>query len=231
MKSPKARLLLFCALACAQLATARGADGSNVVAKWLAAQTNMQTWSADLVQTRTLKTIAEPLRTSGKFWFSAPNRFHWQLGEPPQTVAIRDAREMVVLYPKLKRAEKYPLTDIASGPMRDLMTLIEAGFPRSQADLDSRFKVLSVDEITGVAEIRLEPKSSAARKFMPELKVVIDAADYQAKATELKFADGSTMRNDFTKATVNPKLDEAAFSTEIPAGFKVTEPLKPKANR
>ena len=206
-------------------ASARAAEDFPLLNRWLASQTNVQTWSADVVQTRTLKTLAQPLVANGKIWFSAPNRFHWELGSPPQTIAIRGSNEMVVLYPKLKRAERYPLDKMAGGPMRDLMTLIDAGFPRTRADLDAEFKVLGVEEKSSLGEIRLQPKSAAARKLMPELRIVIDPKESHPRATEMHFADGSTMRNDFTNIVVNPKIDASVFDTTPPGEFKITEPF------
>lgn len=205
--------------------SACAADDFPLLTRWLASQANVQTWSADVVQTRTLKTLAQPLTANGKILFSAPNCFHWQLGNPPQTVAIRGTNEMVVMYPRLKRAERYPLDKMAAGQMRDLMTLIDAGFPRTRADLEAQFKVLAVEEKEGLSQIRLQPKSAAARKLMPELRIFIDPNESHPRATEMLFADGSTMRNIFTNTVVNPTIDPAQFNTAPPAEFKVTEPF------
>src|SRR5450759_4568970 len=62
--------LLFCVAASA----ARAADLSELVDRWCAAQTNIQTWTADLTQTRTLKVLSQPLVTRGKVWAALPNR-------------------------------------------------------------------------------------------------------------------------------------------------------------
>ncbi len=206
--------------------TARAADSSPLLTNWLAAQTNLQTWSADVTQTRTLKTLTQPLVARGHLWFAAPNLFRWELGDPAQTIAVRQPGQMLVLYPRLKRAERYPLDPGTTGPLRDLLTLIEAGFPRTQAELEARFKVLAVTETGGVGELRLQPKSAAARKMMPELKIEFSVKDSQPRATELKFADGSTMRNDFTNAVLNAPLADALFKPQLPADFKVIEPMR-----
>ena len=208
------------------LSTTRAADANSLLTTWLAAQTNLHTWSADVTQTRSLKTLTQPLTARGRIWFSAPNLFRWELGEPAQTIAVRQPSQMLVLYPRLKRAERYPLDPGITGPLRDLLTLIEAGFPRNQADLESRFKVLSITETDGLGELRLQPKSAAARKMMPELKIIFSVKDSQPRATELKFADGSTMRNDFTNAVLNSPLDAAIFKPALPDDFKVTEPMR-----
>src|SRR5689334_19884203 len=119
------------------------ADPPPAVASWLAAQTNIQTWSADFVQTRTLKSLTQPLTASGHVWFAAPNRFRWELGNPAQTIAVRAPTEMLVIYPRLKRVERFPLTGEQTGPWRDALELLETGFPRSEAEMTSRLKILS----------------------------------------------------------------------------------------
>src|SRR5881394_143888 len=84
-----------------------GAESNSALSTWLNAQTNIHTWSADFVQTRRFKTLTQPLTESGKVWFAEPNRFRWELGHPPKTIAVRASEEMVLLYPLLKRVERY----------------------------------------------------------------------------------------------------------------------------
>jgi len=194
------------------------------LAFWLAAQTNLQTWSADFVQTRTLKALAQPLTATGRVWFAAPQRFRWELGSPAQTIAVRKAEELLILYPKLKRAERYPLDETARGPWRDALALLEAGFPRSQTELEARFKILSLQESDAVAQLVLQPKSATARRLMPQIQIEFSPADGSLRATQLTFADGSTMRNDFTNAVVNPALEEGLFNPALPAEMKIVEP-------
>lgn len=196
------------------------------VRSWLAAQTNLLTWSADFVQTRRLKTLSQPLVSTGHVWFAAPNRFRWEVLAPAPTIAVRGADEMLVIYPRLKRAERYPLTGENLGQWKDTLALLEAGFPRSEADIERQFKVLSTLTTNGTSTVVLQPKSSAARRMMPQIRISFSSTDYLLKATELEFGDGSTMRNDFGKTDVNPAIDPAVFAPPIGPDFKVTEPLK-----
>ncbi|HEY0455643.1 MAG TPA: outer membrane lipoprotein carrier protein LolA [Verrucomicrobiae bacterium] len=219
----KFRFLLIPAFFCAhQLMAAAGSPLSS----WLNAQQNIHTWTADVTQTRALKTLAQPLVAQGHVWFAAPNRFHWEVGSPPQTIAIRQPEQMLVIYPRFKRVEKYPLNVQASGPWKDMMALLEAGFPRSQTELESQFRMVSETETNGVHEITLQPKSGAARKMMPQIKIGFSPQDFSLRSTELQFADGSTMRNDFSNQILNPKLDERIFDPKLESDYKIIEPLK-----
>ena len=179
-------------------------------------------------QTRALKSLTQPLTATGHVWFAAPNRFHWELGNPPQTIAVRQAGQMLVIYPKLKRVEKYPLTGEQTGQWRDTLALLEAGFPRSQSELESRFRVIAQTTSNNVHEVTLQPRSPSARRLMPRIKIAFATNDCSLRATELQFADGSTLRNDFTNAVLNPKLADSTFAPELASDFKVVEPLKPK---
>jgi outer membrane lipoprotein-sorting protein len=198
---------------------------SELLTAWLAAQTNIQTWSADLVQTRTLKALQKPLTAEGRVWFAAPNRFRWEIGTPPQTVAVRNTNVMLVIYPKLKRAERYQLGGSATGQWRDALELLEAGFPRSAAELDARFNVVSETRANDLVELELQPRSVSARRMIPRIRIGFSAIDFSLRFTELRFSDGSTMRNDFHKAQLNPVIDEGLFSPKPGEDYKIVEPL------
>jgi outer membrane lipoprotein-sorting protein len=212
----------FCGLAPAAL---RATDTNAVLDAWFAAQANVHTLSADFVQTRTLKTLVQPLVATGHLWFSPPNQFRWELGRPAQTIALRHGDEMFVIYPRLKRAEHYPLGASAPREWRDAMSLLDAGFPRARKEFDAQFQIQSLAETNGRWLVALQPRSVAARQVMPELRVSLTTNDFSLAGTELVFVDGSRMRNEFTNAVANAAVDETLFQWKPPADFKVTEPF------
>lgn len=206
---------------------ARGAEPIPVVVEWLNAQANIHTWSANFTQTRTLKSLSQPLTSTGRLWFAEPNRIRWELGHPAKNIAIIGPQEMVLIYPRLKRAERYPLGG-GQGQWGDVMKLLEAGFSRSRADLEAEYDILD-QQVTGdVCEVTLQPKSAAARKMMPQIKIGFSTKDFTLRSSELQFADGSTLRNDYTNSQLNPKLDNSLFDQTLPGDYKVTEPFNQK---
>jgi len=237
----------------------RAADTNTVLDAWFAAQQNLQTWSADFVQTRTLQTLTQPLVATGHVWFAMPawvaeadsnttkqtiarsgakaqnpntpaqrrpDQFRWELGQPARSIAVRHDDEMLVIYPLLKRAERYPMGANAPREWRDAMSLLQAGFPHSRKEFESRFQLLSLVETNGLWQFTLQPKSRFARQMMTELRITLATNNFSLAATELVFVDGSRMRNDFTNAVLNPSLDEKLFEWQPPTDYKVTEPLK-----
>jgi outer membrane lipoprotein-sorting protein len=202
------------------------AEPSALVSQWLNAQTNIQTWTADVVQTRNLKSLTKPLTAEGRVWFAAPNRFRWEIGSPPQTIAVRKTDEMLVIYPRLKRAERFPLDQPNAGPFKDTLALLDAGFPRNRHDLDARFQIASQNLSNEVCTVVLEPKSPSARRMMPEIRVSFGTNDWTLRSTELQFGDGSTMHNQFTNPKLNPPVDEKLFNPVLESDIKIVEPMK-----
>jgi outer membrane lipoprotein-sorting protein len=206
---------------------AHGADTDALLDRWCAAQTNLKSWSADVRQTRSLKVLAQPLVSTGRVWVAVPDRFRLEMGQPAITIALRQPDHLWLIYPRLKRAEKYPLNGTQAGPWKDALALLEASFPRSRADLESRFQVRAISQGESLVELTLAPKSQAARKFMTEIQVSLSPNDFAPRATELRFSDGSRMRSEFTHPLVNPPLASDLFTVSLPPDFVVVEPLRP----
>jgi outer membrane lipoprotein-sorting protein len=217
-------LLLF--LLAAQLPAVAGPDA--VLDQWFAAQKNLTSWSADFIQTRTLPTLTRPLITRGHVDFVVPGDFRWELGQPARTIALGHDSRMYVIYPLLKRAELYPLGPDTPKQWRDMMSLLQAGFPRNRQEFTAQFKVLSLTTINGGWQLALAPASQATRQMVPELDLGFATNDFQLTSTEMILVDGSHMRTDFTNAVMNPLLDRSVFVWQPPADFKVTEPLATK---
>jgi outer membrane lipoprotein-sorting protein len=211
---------------CLALLAAGAAEPNALLDGWFSAQTNLHTFSADVTQTRTLKVLSQPLVSTGKVWIAVPDHFRWEIGSPPQTIALRQPETLFIIYPKLKRAEKYPLGGKQPGPWRDALALLEASFPRSRTDLESHFRILSVTQTQANWQVALQPRSSLARSMIGEIDICVRTNDFALAATELKFADGSTMRNDFTHEVLNPNLPDGCFDAGLDPSTKVVEPLK-----
>jgi outer membrane lipoprotein-sorting protein len=226
MKSAFAPALLMLALALLAMPT-RAADSNSVVDQWLDVQGSLRTWSADFTQTRSLKALKEPLRTPGRLWFAAPDRFRWELGVPARTIALRDGKQLLVVYPRLKRVERYPLEGAEAEAWRGALALLDAGFAADRATLESRFRIISEDTAGGHTDLVLEPRATSARRFMTQVRLVVDPANHAMLANEMRFADGSSLRNDFTNTVVNPVIPDDRFRFEIPEDYQVVEPSAP----
>jgi outer membrane lipoprotein-sorting protein len=219
------RRWLICVLFLLATAVSRAGDYDAQFNKWFEVQTNLQSWSGEFMQTRTLTVLNQPLRTPGKVWVK-PGEFRWELGQPVQSVVLRTADELLIIYPRLKRAEKYSLGVVPSGPMKDALALMDASLPRDRATMEEHFKLVSAALTNSILRMVLQPRSESARKMIGQVTIGFHTNDYIIAETEMKFADGSTLHNDFTNIVVNQPLAPELFDDKLPADFKVSEPLK-----
>ena len=223
---------LFCipafyiaAALCLAVSVVHAADYDAQFNQWFEVQTNLQSWSGDFTQTRTLTVLNQPLVSQGKVWVK-PGEFRWELGQPAQTVVLRTPAQLLIIYPRLKRAEKYPLDAVPSGPMRDALALLDASLPRDRATMEAHFRLLSAAMTNSVLQMTLQPRSEAARKFIGQVVIGFHTNDFTIAATEMKFADGSKLHNDFTHVVLNQPIDPKMFEADLSSDFTVAEPLK-----
>jgi outer membrane lipoprotein-sorting protein len=204
----------------------RAADYDAQFNKWFEVQTNLQNWSGDFLQTRTLTVLNQPLLTPGKVWVK-PGEFRWELGQPVQTIVLRTPDQLLIVYPRFKRAEKYAFGAVPSGPMKDALALMDASLPRDRASMEEHFKLVSAALTNSILQMTLQPRSEAARKMVGQVVIGFHTNDYIIATTEMKFADGSTLQNAFINIVVNQPLAPDLFDAKLPADYTVAEPLKP----
>ncbi|MEI6916348.1 MAG: outer membrane lipoprotein carrier protein LolA, partial [Armatimonadota bacterium] len=65
----------------------------------IALQRSIHTLSADFTQSRSLKTLRDPIISHGKLWIQTKQFFRWELGTPPKTIVIGTPTETTVIQP------------------------------------------------------------------------------------------------------------------------------------
>ena len=195
--------------------------------QWLNKQATIKTWTADVVQTRKIKSLVRPLESQGQVWFVQPNQFRWQLGSPPRTIAVRTQQELQIVYPKLKQMERYPFDNITDPAMQQALALLEVGFPTDPEYFYARYELLSITTRGDVYQFELQPRDKQARRLLTKVRLDASNKDFNLLATELEFPDGSTMRNAFSNHKLNIKIDEALFRIDA-TDYQVVQPLERK---
>lgn len=214
-----------CLVFFAAAAVSRGADTNQLFNQWLSVQTNLHSWTGDFTQTRFLKVMTEPLPSAGKVWVRT-GEFRWELGNPVQTIVVRRPGVMLIAYPQLKRVEKYSLEGDLPETMKGAMSLLDATLPRDRATMEKQFRLLTASETNSVLQMTLQPNSASARKFIGQIVIGFRTNDYSIAVTEMRFADGTRLRNDFTNVVMNQSIDDERFTYTVPPDFTVVEPLR-----
>lgn len=207
------------------------ASARRVVETWLLSQTKRSAWEARVIQIRHLPALTAPLSAPGRLWFQAPDRFRWELGDPVQSVAISNGSTLLILTPELKRAELLDLAAQDGSPGRDLLALLNSGFPKNSAEFQRRFDVLSVESIADQYQLQLRPRSIQARRWLTALTLEVGSENWDLIGTELHFRDGTRLRNEFYERRIKETLDPALFSVEVPEDYAVPSSGGPPARR
>jgi outer membrane lipoprotein-sorting protein len=207
-------------------AIAQTSDPREMLDTWLEKQAQVRTWSADVVQSRKLKSLVHPLESRGRVWFAQPNRFRWQLGDPPRTIAVRTGDELLIVYPRLKQLERYPLTDAIDPAWKQALALLEVGFPSDPQRFLAQYELVSATASDSVWGFELRPSGNAARRLIERVRLEVSSEDFTLLATELEFPDGSTMRNQFSHHRLNAELDPSLFDVDASKDYEVVSPLE-----
>ena len=218
-------LLLF--VFSAQAVAAEG-PSRQILNAWLEKQSQTKSWSADVLQIRQLKSLVRPLETRGRVWLAPPNRFRWELGDPAHTMAIQTGEELVIVYPRLKQMERYPSKDITDPSWRQVMALLEVGFPSDSQSFYARYELVSITQSDKTWHFEVQPAAVEARKLLNRIRIEVFSDNLALSATELVFADDSTMRNEFSGHQLNSEVDETLFEVPMDEGYRVVYPLKQK---
>ncbi len=193
------------------LILATAADAAEPLQRWLERQTALLHWQADVVQVRALKGLARPLRSPGKAWIARPDRMRWELGQPPRTIAVRNGDQLVVHYPALEQTERYALDGEVNPAGRQALALLQAGFPTDAVQFQNDYRLLESGQSDGRWRFDLAPTSAASKRLLESVRLEVDAASLELMATEFRFPDGSTMRNEFSAHRINEAADAALF--------------------
>jgi outer membrane lipoprotein-sorting protein len=222
MKNKLCLILLALGLAAR---AACGAPDDKLVDEWIAGQASAHSWKADFRQIRELKALTQPLVATGKIWWVAPHSVRWEVMKPAPSIAVMEDDTLLVVFPKLKRGEKYSLAQLKTGPWKDLLGLLDTGFPRSRAEFEQQFLIRDVVAVPGGRRMIFQPKSALVQKYMPEVDIDVRMPDLALLATTMVFVDGSHLKNEFSNQERDAQVDDALFHPTLGPDYKITEPL------
>jgi outer membrane lipoprotein-sorting protein len=110
--------------------------------------------------------------------------------------------------------------------VKDALALLEASLPRDRASVEEHFRVLSTTETNSTLQVMLEPRSASARRFISGILIGFRTNDFSMAVTEMRFADGSSLRNDFANVALNTALSPELFQANLASDVTVVEPLR-----
>ncbi len=214
--------ILLLALAAGSALAAPPAPDLAPVKKWIEQQRNVRTIQADFVQTRALRTLKNPVAAKGRFWFEAPARFRWQIGDPPKTIALGNAKTLYLIQPGKKTADKSPMDQFGGKARPQGLGMMNFPMAADFEEFQRGFEVLSV-KVDGTS-CRLEglPRDAQARRFLAKIILDFDTKSGQLLAFEAVTREGSSMRSEFRNVIINGRIDPGVFNYDL-TGYRVSD--------
>ncbi len=212
------RLLSLTLFFTSTLVPAGFASDVTVLKTWIQAQGEINSLTGCFSQERKLKVLRKTLVAPGRFWYQAPDRFRWDIGDPARSVAIQNADKLTVIDLEKGKAQ-------VSGAEPDssrMAAYLQMSFPRDWESFQRQFRVLSVDRTGNVFLARLEPLDAGAARGVRGISFEIDAESFATLAFVLDLKDGSEMRTSFSGVQRDVPVPRSTFDVSL-EGLRVKE--------
>lgn len=192
---------------------------------WLATQQKIHSVSADFTQIRSFKTLKSPLSIKGHFWFSSPDRFRWQLGDPPKTILIGTEAGMLIIQPFRKHAEKKPPASSGSFSSAGPMGMMGFSGAHTLEEFQKKMRVLSLKTSGTRCHLEMLPRDPAATAELASISFDFDTVSGQWLGFEIVTREGSSILTTFSNGEVNARIDPGLFVYDL-TGFTVEDEKK-----
>lgn len=192
------------------------------VKQWIASQAGMKSLSADFVQTRTFRTVRDPLERQGHVWFQTPDAFRWELGSPPTRIVLRYKDEMAMIEPEKKRAQKMDPSAMGQRAGQPNLAMMEFPLAADFAEFERQFEILDLQTEGTQCSLTLLPREPEARKIIRDIQLDFDTSNNHLLAFEITFRDGSSLRNAFSQTQINGRIDPHVFGYDL-TGYEVLD--------
>jgi len=213
-----------------------GEDLDKLLAKMDGLQKDEVGFKADFTNEKESALVVDVVKSEGSLVFIKPNHFFRNVkGDEPVTV-IAHNDELVIYWPKDKKAEKYFLKKEAQkekpGGKEDVDSLL-TGLSFERKKLEERFKVSAEREKSGLVRVDLLPKKDddPMLKYLVRVSVWTDEKSPWPAIIETESPDGDISRDKFKNLESIKKEDvdkimKDVFEFKPPAGTRILTPQK-----
>jgi len=192
----------------------------------IALQKSIHTLSADFTQSRSLKTLRDPLISHGKLWIQPQQFFRWELGTPPKTIVIGTPTEITVIQPFKKTAsKKIRSSSIGGTDTSEAFGMMSLPGNGDFDDFQREVRILRTENSAGIFHVEFIPKNTEQVRGLTAIRLDFNSQTGQWIRLEFLTRDGSSIRNDFTDIKTNQKVDPHLFGYNL-TGFRISDEKK-----
>jgi outer membrane lipoprotein carrier protein len=210
--------LLFGSVFSAVAQTLSFADIKDLLGRIRAQRAAAPNIQADFQEQRKIHLLDEPITSSGKVSFQAPNKFRLERQGNSPSITVSDGRLLWIYYPKFKSAERYSLGK--RSPLDAAITTITTAL--NLQEVENMFHITGTRAATGY-DLELTPRNPSMKRIFQKLELRL-TNDLFAERTEMIQSNGDHIVTVYTNPAHAP-LPESTFEFTPPPGTDISTPL------
>ena len=181
-------------------------------------RTSSPSMHADFQEQKTIHLLNKPIVSSGKIWFSAPNKFRREVGGNSPSVTVSNGRDLWIYYPNFKSAEHYNLG--RRSPVDAVITAINTAL--NLENVENTFQISGAKAGSGY-ELQLLPRTPSMKRMFQRFDLRLNS-DLTADRTDMVQPNGDQIVTVYSNQTRAP-IPDSTFEFKPPAGTDTTNPL------
>ncbi len=217
-KRPFFLFLFLCSVVSARAQTMSPADIKGLLARVREHRAAFPNLQADFEEQRKIHLLDEPITSSGKVFFQAPNRFRLERRGNSPSITVSDGSLLWIYYPKFKSAERYALGK--RSPLDAAITTITTAL--NLQDVENMFHIIGNKSDAGY-DLELTPRNPSMKRIFQKLQLRLNN-DLFADRTEMIQPNGDHIITIYTNPA-HAALPTSTFEFTPPAGTDISTPL------
>ena len=173
---------------------------------------------ADFQEQRKVHLLDEPINSSGKIWFQAPNKFRVERKGNAPSITVSDGQQLWIYYPNFKSAERYPLGK--GSPLDSTVAAINSAL--NLENIENSFQINATKTDKGY-ELALLPRTASMKRVFQKLDLHIDD-NLRVERTDMLLPNGDRIVTTYSNQT-RAAVPASTFDFKPPPGTEVTTPL------
>jgi outer membrane lipoprotein carrier protein len=173
---------------------------------------------ADFQEQRKIHLLDEPINSSGKIWFQAPNKFRVERKGNAPSITVSDGQQLWIYYPNFKSAERYSLAK--RSPLDAAISAITSALNLEQ--VEHTFHISGEKSEKGY-DLELTPRNPSMKRIFQKLLLHM-SNDLLAERTDMLQANGDRTVTTYEN-TGHVAIPPSEFEFTPPPGTEVSTPL------
>jgi len=173
---------------------------------------------ADFQEQRKVHLLDEPINSSGKIWFQAPNKFRVERKGNAPSITVSDGQQLWIYYPNFKSAEHYSLA--RRSPLDAAISAITTAL--NLENVEHTFHIAGEKAEKGY-DLELTPRNPSMKRIFQKLLLHI-SDDLFAERTDMLQPNGDQIVTTYQNPN-HAAIPASQFEFTPPPGTAVSTPL------